>query len=242
MTAISNEYSLPLVAVSPNISNYYQELKEKIMNDENIKPEKPNPRLLGEYLPCSRGSIRVALQKKREAKVKGKNLKRIGELLVELDTITEEDLKNALRQQRADRLGLCPVFDSLNRTELSGISNHFVETSISADQQFIFEGEHDPTLYILVEGKLEVFTKDDKGNEIHIAFVNPVEPTGEMGYFQDGIRTASVRAVVPSELLCAAYKNLTHYFEHVPRVAHAFLDVINRRQAETNKRIKNAND
>lgn len=212
------------------------------MTDENIKQEKPLPRLLGEYLPCSRGSIRVAMQKKREAKVRGKVQKRIGELLVDLDTITEEDLKNALRQQRADRLGLCPVFESLSRTELSGISNHFSEISLSADQQFIFEGEHEPTLYILVEGKLEVFTKDNKGNEIHIAFVSPVEPIGEMGYFQDGIRTASVRAVIPCELLCAAYKNLTHYFEHVPRVAHAFLDVINRRQVETNERLKNAND
>lgn len=212
------------------------------MTDENITPEKPHPRLLGEYLPCSRGSIRIAMQKKRDAKVHGKVQKRIGELLIDLNTITEEDLKNALRQQRADRLGLCPVFESLSRTELSGISNHFTETSLSADQQFIFEGENDPTLYILVEGKLEVFTKDNNGNEIHIAFVSPVEPIGEMGYFQGGIRTASVRAVVPTELLCAAYKNLTHYFEHVPRVAHAFLDVINRRQAETNERLKNAND
>ncbi len=212
------------------------------MTDENIKQEKPHPRLLGEYLSCSRGSIRVAMQKKRDAKIRGKEQKRIGELLVELNTISEEDLKNALRQQRADRIGLCPVFESLSRTELSGISNHFSETSLSADQQFIFEGENDPTLYILVEGRLEVFTKDNNGDEIHIAFVTPVEPIGEMGYFQGGIRTASVRAIVPTELLCAAYKNLTHYFEHVPRVAHAFLDVINRRQAETNERLKDANN
>jgi cyclic nucleotide-binding protein len=202
-----------------------------------IEQEKPRPRLLGEYLPCSRGSIRIAMQKKRDSKLAGQNQKRIGELLVDLDIIEQEELENGLRQQRADRLGLCPVFESLNRTELSAIGNQFTETSLSADQQFIFEGENDPTLYILVEGKLEVFTKDDDGNEIHIAYVNPVEPIGEMGYFQGGIRTASVRSIVPTELLSAAYKNLTHYFEHVPHVAHAFLDVINRRQAETQKRL-----
>ena len=61
-----------------------------------------------------------------------------------------------------------------------------------------------------------------------------------MGYFQGGIRTASVRAVVPSELLFTPYKNLTHYFENVPHVAHAFMDVISRRQAETNGRLKDA--
>jgi CRP/FNR family transcriptional regulator, cyclic AMP receptor protein len=210
------------------------------MTEADDTQKKPRPRLLGEYLSCSRGSIRIAMQKKRDAKVHGDKQKRIGELLIDLDIITEEDLQNALRQQRADRLGLCPVFESLNRTELTAIGNHFTEVSLSADQQFIFEGENDPTLYILVDGKLEVFTKDNDGNEIHIAFVSPVEPIGEMGYFQGGIRTASVRAVVPTELLSASYKNLTHYFEHVPHVAHAFLDVINRRQAETNERLKNA--
>ena len=210
------------------------------MTVENDTQEKPHPRLLGEYLSCSRGSIRIAMQKKRDAKVHGGDQKRIGELLIELDIISEEDLRNALRQQRADRLGLCPVFESLNRTELTGISNHFSEVSLTSDQQFIFEGENDPTLYVLVDGKLEVFTKDNEGNEIHIAFVSPVEPIGEMGYFQGGIRTASVRAVVPTELLSAAYKNLTHYFEHVPHVALAFMDVISRRQAETNERLKDA--
>lgn len=210
------------------------------MTVENDTQEKPRPRLLGEYLSCSRGSIRIAMQKKRDAKVQGDVQKRIGELLIDLDMISEDDLRNALRQQRADRLGLCPVFKSLSRTELTGISNHFSEVSLSSDQQFIFEGENDPSLYILVDGKLEVFTKDNDGNEIHIAFVSPVEPIGEMGYFQGGIRTASVRAVVPAELLSAAYKNLTHYFEHVPHVAHAFMDVISRRQAETNERLKDA--
>ena len=201
---------------------------------------KPRPRLLGEYLPCSRGSIRIAMQKKRALKMRDLTQKQLGELLIDLEMITPEDLVNALRQQRADRLGLCPVFESLNRTELSAIGNKFSEVNFTAGQQFIFEGENDPTLYILVEGKLEVFIKDKDGNEIHIAYVDPVEPIGEMGYFQGGIRTASVRAIEPTELLSAEYKKLTHYFEHVPHVAHAFLDVINRRQAETNAKLKNA--
>lgn len=210
------------------------------MADSEQIQEKPQPRLLGEYLPCSRGSIRIAMQKKRDTKVAGQAPKRLGELLIELGTINQEELDNALRQQRADRLGLCSVFESLNRAELSAIGNHFSEMTIRSDQQFIFEGENDPTLYILVGGKLEVFTKNDDGDEIHIAYVDPIEPIGEMGYFQNGIRTASVRTVVPTELLSAEYKSLTHYFEHVPHVAHAFLDVINRRQNETKERLKNA--
>ena len=205
---------------------------------EDHQENKPKPRLLGEYLSCSRGSIRIAMQKKREAKLRGDTPKRLGEILIDLQIIKDEELSNALRQQRSDRLGLCPVFKMLNRAELAAISNHFSEISLAADKQFIFEGEQDPTLYILVDGKLEVFTKNDDGDEIHIAIVSPIEPIGEMGYFQDGIRTASVRTVGPTELLTAAYKNLTHYFEHVPHVAHAFLEVIKQRQLATQEKIK----
>lgn len=207
---------------------------------ENTQETPPRPRLLGEYLSCSRGSIRIAMQKKREAKVQGKKIKRIGEILVEQQIINEEELTNGLRRQRADRLAHCPVFASLQKPELSAIGNHFSEISIEADKQFIFEGESDPTLYVLVDGKLEVFTHDEENNEIHIAYVEPVQPIGEMGYFQDGIRTASVRTVTPSIVLQAAYKRLTHYFEHVPHVAHAFMEVVKQRQEETNRIIQDS--
>ncbi len=207
---------------------------------EKDNAEKPRPRLLGEYLPCSKGSIRFAMQKKRESKVKGNQVKRIGEILLEEGIISNEELQNGLRRQRSDRLALCPVFTSLNQTELSAISKHFAEVSVDADQQFIFEGEEDPSMYVLVDGQLEVFIHNDSGEEIHIAFVRPVQPIGEMGYFQGGTRTASVRAVTPTELLVASYKNLTHYFEHVPHVAHAFIEMVQQRQSETNRIIEDA--
>ena len=51
------------------------------MTVESDTQEQPRPRLLGEYLSCSRGSIRIAMQKKRDAKVRGDVQKRIGELI-----------------------------------------------------------------------------------------------------------------------------------------------------------------
>ena len=200
------------------------------MAEDYKKSDDHKPRRLGEYLTCSRGSIVMAMKKKLEALEHGGNKKGLGEFLLELGIISQDDLDNALRRQRADRIALCPVFNSLTNTELHAIGNHFVEVGISSGEQFITEGKNDPTLYILIEGQLEVFTKDKNGKNIHIAYINPVETIGEMGYFQGGIRTASVKTTKQSELLRAPYLNLTHYFEHVPRVANAFLEVIQRRQ------------
>lgn len=195
-------------------------------------------RIIGEYLPVSRGAIRMAMQKKREARLKGKPVKSIGEILLETGAITREDLDIAIKRQRADRLAQCPVFASLTSTELIALGSNFREISLPADKQFIMQGENDSTLYILVAGRVEVFRIDDDGTKIHIAYVSPVEPIGEMGYFQDGERLASVRTVDPVELLSAPYSSLTHYFENVPRVALAFLEVVKRRQEETQRLLE----
>ena len=200
------------------------------MAEDYKKSDDHKPRRLGEYLTCSRGSIVIAMKKKLEALERDDIKKGLGEFLLELGIISQDELDNALRRQRADRIALCPVFNSLTNTELHAIGNHFVEVGISSGKQFITEGKNDPALYILIEGQLEVFTADKNGKNIHIAYVNPVETIGEMGYFQGGIRTASVKTTKQSELLRAPYLNLTHYFEHVPRVANAFLEVIQRRQ------------
>ncbi len=199
---------------------------------------KPMARILGDYLPISRGAKRLAMQKKREAKLKGEEVKTIGEILLASGTITQEDLEIAIRKQRADRLGLCPVFESLSRPELTALSSHFNEISLPAGKQFIMQGENDTTLYVLVSGRVQVFATDEDGNEIHIAHVDPVEPIGEMGYFQGGNRYASVRSIDPIEMLCASYSDLTHYFENVPRVALAFLEVVKRRQEETERLLE----
>ncbi|MEX2353512.1 MAG: cyclic nucleotide-binding domain-containing protein, partial [Gammaproteobacteria bacterium] len=105
-------------------------------------------------------------------------------------------------------------------------------------KQFIFQDEPDPTLYILARGKVEVYRTTLDGEHIHIAFVEPPEPIGEMGYFQGGIRNASVRAVDRVELLQADYARLTHYFEYVPRVAHEFMKIVEQRRQITERIVQ----
>ena len=82
------------------------------MAEDYKKPEKIVPLRLGEYLTCSRGSIVMAIKNKLESLERGNNNSGLGEFLVELGIITEEELQNALRRQRADGIGLCHVFSS----------------------------------------------------------------------------------------------------------------------------------
>ena len=199
------------------------------MTNDNTQP----PKRLGDYLVVSPGTKQGAVKKQGQALKLKQPLKHIGEILVADGTITTEELESAVRRQRKDRLRICPVFSALTDTELSALSSRFKEITVTSGEQFIIQDQPDPTLYIIASGKVEVYRTDLDGNFTHIAYVEPPEPIGEMGYFQGGIRTASVRAVQTTQLLKAEYSDLTHYFENVPRVAHAFLQMVEARRRAT---------
>lgn len=202
----------------------------------------PKPvKMLGEYLVCSPAAIENAVKQVRlqgHSTRPGSQLNKVGDILVDSGVITREELELAIRKQRIDRLRLCPVFRMLSDAELSAISNRFTEVSVPPGKQFIFQDEPDPVLYIVAKGKVEVYRTTLDGKHIHIAWVEPYEPIGEMGYFQGGIRNASVRAVDPVELLQAEYSKLTHYFEYVPRVAHEFTRIVEQRRQATERIVQ----
>jgi len=195
--------------------------------------EKQIARQIGKYLVVSPGTLKNAVKRQGHMLKHGQAVKRIGEILVENNEISREDLETAIRKQRTDRIKACPVFSTLTGTELSALSSKFTEVSVPAGEQFIYQDQPDPTLYVIASGRVQVYRTDMEGNFTHIAYVEPPEPIGEMGYFSGGLRTASVRAVDTVELLCAQYDDLTHYFEHVPRVAHAFMTMVDQRRRKT---------
>lgn len=192
----------------------------------------PEPKKLGNYLVVSKAAISNAVEKQITSFTKEGKVKHLGELLVEEGVITQEELENSLRNQRIARLAGCPVFASLSRSELAALSKHFHEVSVAPGEQFIMQGEDDPSLYIIASGLVEVFRIDNAGNEIHIAKVGNGEPIGEMGYFSGGKRTACVRAIEPTQLVKADYDDLTDYFTNVPRVALAFTQVVEQRRKD----------
>ena len=206
------------------------------MTDSHDKKVQSNK--LGDYILVSSSTINNAIEKQIEAYTRGEPIKPMGELLVESGIITQEELDNSIRNQRVARLGSCPVFASLNHTELAALSRHFTEVAVSPGEQFIVKGEDDPSLYIIASGLVEVYNVDNAGNEVSIASVGIGEPIGEMGYFSGGKRTAYVRATEPTQLLRADYNDLTDYFENVPRVALAFTEVVEHRRQEIERRMQ----
>jgi GAF domain-containing protein len=193
----------------------------------------PSSRRLGEYLDCSNQAIQAVLSRQGGGHDDAVG-KRLGELLLEEEAISLDALLAGIQAQRVDRLRACPLFTSLSNDDLAELSTVFQEVSLPSDQGLIEQDDRDPYLYVIGAGRLEVFRTDDEGNESTLARVFPGEPVGEMGYFTNGIRSASVRAIETVQLLRASYEDLTDCFESNANVATAFMDVVTNRLRRSN--------
>ena len=197
----------------------------------------PGSRRLGEYLGCGPDVIRRALERQRELRAGGVK-KRLGELLVEEQAISSEDLSAATLHQRLDRLSSCPIFSDLGKKDLMQIRDLVSEGSVDEGQEFINQDEPGKSFYVLVQGRALVLRRDKDGNEVHLAYIESRECVGEMGYFARGRRSATVRALEDSLLLEIKYDDLVRVFQIAPKLSVHFLNLVTERLRRMNLRFQ----
>lgn len=201
------------------------------------KEESIQPKHIGEFLGLYGETLDQILDLQRQLAERGIH-KRLGELLVELRAVSQETLKSAIIKQRQERLQGCKVFQRLSSEELETISSLVQEMSLSAGEEFICQDMPGNYFYILTQGKALVFRRGEEEEEIPLDTVGPGECIGEMGYFTDGRRSASVRAIEDSQVLQVCYEDLKRAFEAVPTLARNFLDVVSDRLRRINLRFQ----
>ncbi len=177
-------------------------------------------RRLGEYLGCPRAVIEEALRRA------GPGRGRLGEVLVSSDIITADALARALRSQRVDRLRSCGIFSHVPAETLGELAPLVTEVSVDTGEQFIFQDRIEPYFFVLISGRVLIYRTDETGKEVIFNSVGPGEPIGESGYFAEGQRSASARAIEPCELLRLDYADLSKCFELAPELALGLLDEV----------------
>ena len=73
--------------------------------------------------------------------------------------------------------------------------------SIETETVICSEGEIADKVYLILEGKVKVYKKDNMGNEIQIAIIDQGNMFGEMALFDKGLRSAYVKTIEPCKFL-----------------------------------------
>ncbi|MGR3318672.1 MAG: GAF domain-containing protein [Candidatus Anammoxibacter sp.] len=188
---------------------------------------------IAEHLGCETEVVTKALTHQKQLAAKGEH-KRLGSILVELDAVTRDDLIKAVHAQRLDSLHNFSVFAGLDDDELNCVFNFVKEKDVVTDEEFIKQDTDSNCLFLVIEGKAEVYRHDDDGAEIKLNTIGSGECVGEMGYFSGAKRSASVRALTDMQLLLIYYTDLAQLFEIVPIVARNFLNIVTNRLRSVN--------
>lgn len=192
---------------------------------------------IGQYLGMDSIRLERALALQDQLRAEGRRI-RLGELQVQGNAITPDELNTALVLQRRDRLASCPLFVDVSPEELTKITALITETSVEAGEEIIRQETNGDCFYILANGHAEVCRRGDYHEMVPVAFIEPGESIGEVGYFSDGRRTASVYAKGRCDLIRIRYADLDALFRNAPAMTRNFLEMITGRLRRTNIRFQ----
>lgn len=108
---------------------------------------------------------------------------------------------------------------------------------VERDHYLFREGDPPDAMYVVKAGKFAV-VKSKANSEIILAEIGPGAMVGEMAFFDNKPRSASVKALKDSDVIILPYRSLHAQFASMPEWTKAIMRTVNESLRNANKRIK----
>ena len=130
-----------------------------------------------------------------------------------------------------------PLFASFPEEQLRMLATAVTRRSAPRSTTIIAGGDPTDSLYIVLSGRLKVMMGEPDGKEVILSILGAGEIFGEMGLIDDGLRSASVVAIEPCELLALTRTSFRKFlFENV-EMAMNVMRVLVRRLRSADRKI-----
>ncbi|MBI2931829.1 MAG: cyclic nucleotide-binding domain-containing protein, partial [Planctomycetes bacterium] len=136
-------------------------------------------------------------------------------------------------------LARSPLFGGLTATQRSTLVSSFRITSTTEGAEIVREGEENRALFLVVEGRVRILSRDGQGAERSLAALEAGETFGEMSILTREPAGASVRADVDSWIATLTEKQFLKLCEATPGLAATLARIIAQRLARTSADIVN---
>jgi len=103
-----------------------------------------------------------------------------------------------------------PLFNGFSDSTLGAAARAAMMRRIPRGQAVVLAGEKTDYVYFVLTGSLKVIVSDEDGREVILSILGQGELFGEMGVFGEQPRSASVVAVVPSDLVMISKSDFKH--------------------------------
>jgi CRP/FNR family transcriptional regulator len=134
-------------------------------------------------------------------------------------------------------LGRVPVFSTLEHDDLERISRLAVPRAFEPGQVVFREGDASDTCYIVRSGSARAVREHADGRTITLATFGPGDIFGELAMFEDELRSATVEAVQPTEVVAVLGPDMRRLMVEHPEISIRLVVALGRRLRETNDRL-----
>jgi len=128
------------------------------------------------------------------------------------------------------------LFSALVPPELTQLSESLRVLKLRRGKDVVTAGDEGDSMYILVEGLLEVFAVNDEGVEIEVGRIAPGQFFGEMSLLTGEPRSATVRAATEIVIFEVRKADLEPLLEARPELAHEITEKVAERKRRNDKK------
>jgi CRP-like cAMP-binding protein len=138
------------------------------------------------------------------------------------------------------------LFRALSAEELELIDKRALLCDYDADERIFGENDQADALYVVKSGTVEVRHKVENGEEILISSLSAGSHFGEMGFLEQGRRSADAVCVKKAKVIQLHYDDLTDICAHHPlisaRIHRAMAQFLASRLRMTTKKFSTAKE
>jgi len=112
-----------------------------------------------------------------------------------------------------------PLFAELTEADLATLVDDFQLKRYDADEVIFHQGDTSRELYIILTGTVRIFKTSPSGNETSLQLFSTHNIIGELASIDDRPRSATAKAIVPSDLLVMTPDRFLHHMRTKPDLA-----------------------
>ena len=156
---------------------------------------------------------------------------------VYVSQMPERQTKISLRSDVKKIISSIDLFNSFHESELEDVSNNLIEHELNANTIVIKEGNEGDSMFVVIEGLLDVFVNSKDGHHIKVGRLTPGDFFGEMSLMTGDKRSATVTAATDVLLFEITKESISKIIAARESVIIDFGEIITRR-SEVNIQFK----
>jgi len=145
-----------------------------------------------------------------------------------------------------DALLRCLLFRKLSRRELKKVAHIIFERTYSSGEYLFEKDQPGAAMFIIKSGLIKIVVPTQSGKEVELATLDQDNFVGELALLDDSPRSASAKAVEPTEAIAFFREDLNNLLDTNPEIASKIFKelaiIIGQRLKSTNEQLYRNNE